>query len=83
MKKTLSVLALVGVLSLVASQSAEAFSWSNLNPFSWGKCHKCEKQIPDCNCPTGYATPCNPPCKTSIPAKPCDECDRLQQEMAK
>ena len=89
MKKTLSILAVLGILSLAGIQSAQAFTWSNLNPFRWGKCNKCEKKIPDCNCPTGYASPCDvpqqkncDPCEKKItkPA-PCDACDRLQQEM--
>ena len=90
MKKTLSVLAVLGIVSVVGIQSASAFSWSNLNPFNWGKCHKCEKKAPECTCPTGYAAPCDPcekktpcnPCPKQItkPA-PCDACDRLQQDM--
>ena len=92
MKKTLSMLALLGMLSVICTQSAEAFTWSNLNPFNWGKCNRCEKKIPECPCPTGYAAPSNPcetkapcdPCNKSIPQpKPCDTCDRLQEHMAK
>lgn len=89
MKKTLSVLAVLGVVSLIGMQSASAFTWSNLNPFNWGKCNRCEKKV-DKSCPTGYAAPCDPcakktpcdPCQKQI-NKPCDACDRLQQEMAK
>ena len=91
MKKTLSMLALLGMLSVIGTQSAEAFSWSNLNPFNWGKCNRCEKKIEKCPCSTGYASPC--PCETKAPCnpcektipqpKPCDACDKLQQEMAK
>lgn len=87
MKKFLSVLAIVGILSGLGIQSANAFSWSRLNP--WSKC-RCEKKVPDCNCPTGYASPCDP-CEKQIPCDPCDKkitkpapcdaCDRLQQEM--
>ncbi len=95
MKKTLSVLALLGILSIAGTQSAEAFSWSNLNPFTWfgnSRCGCQQQPANDCPCPTGYATPCNPcetkapcnPCQKSIPQqKPCDACDRLQQHMAK
>ena len=95
MKKTLSMLALLGMLSLIGTQTAEAFSWSNLNPFTWfgSRCNKCETQKPVNNCPcsTGYAAPCPcetkapcDPCHKSIPqSKPCDACDRLQSEMAK
>ena len=93
MKKTLSVLAVIGILSAAGIQSANAFSWSNLNPFNWGRCNKCEQKVQPCPCPTGYAapcdpcekkTPCNPPCgKQVVKPAPCDACDRLQQEMAK
>ena len=80
MKKTLSFLAVIGILS-AGIQSANAFSWSSLNPWSKCKNNKCEKKIEQ-PCPTGYAAPCNP-CKKEIikPAAPCDACDRLQQEM--
>jgi len=87
MKKFLSILAVAGILTSVGIQSANAFSWSSLNPWSKCKCKK-EKQVPCC--PTGYASPCDPcekvtpcdPCDKQItkPA-PCDACDRLQQEM--
>ena len=83
MRKILSVLAVLGVISMIGVQSANAFSWSNLNP--WSKCKKCEKQVPQC--PTGYAAPCETkipcdPCeKQDIKPTPCDACDRLQQQM--
>ncbi len=90
MKKTLSVLAVLGIVSTVGMQCANAFSWSNLNPFNWGKCNRCEKKVEKCPCSTGYAAPCDPcekkapcdPCGKQItkPA-PCDACDRLQQNM--
>ena len=90
MKKTLSVLAVLGIVSCACIQSANAFSWSNLNPFNWGRCNRCEKQQPVNNCPcsTGYAAPCDPcekktpcdPCQKQI-KQPCDACDRLQQNM--
>lgn len=91
MKKTLSVLALLGIVAC-SIPSAEAFSWSNLNPFTWGKCNKCETYQE----PTGYAAPCNPcekkkvkkcpcnvqqqvkPCDPCETKKPCDPCDKLQ-----
>lgn len=83
MKKTLSIVALLGILTIIGIQSAEAITWSNLNPFNWGKCNKCEKKIPESPCPTGYAAPCDH-CNNVIPqSKPCDECDKLQNEMAK
>jgi len=89
MKKTLSILAVLGILSVFGTQSANAFSWSNLNPWSKCRCNKCEKKIEQkCPCSTGYAAPCEPcekkapcnPCEKKI-TKPCDSCDRLQQEM--
>ena len=100
MKKTLSVLAVLGIVAISGIQQADAFSWSSLNPAYWGHCPKCEKKKPDCGCKkkidkdcpctTGAAAPCNPcvkqapcdPCQKEIPQpKPCDACDRLQQEM--
>ncbi len=91
MKKTLSVLAVLGIVSVCCMQTANAFSWSNLNPFNWGRCNKCEQKVQPCNCPTGYASPCDPceqktpcttPCgKTINKTAPCDACDRLQQNM--
>ena len=90
MKKTLSVLALLGIFSLAGIQTANAFSWSNLNPFNRGKCSRCEKPKTDCGCPkiqqdcqTGAAAPCNPCNQPITQPTPCDACDRLQQEMAK
>ena len=87
MKSTLSILAVIGIISAASIQSANAFSWSSLNP--WSKC-RCKQEVKNCPCPTGYAAPCDPcekktpcdPCKKQIskPA-PCDACDRLQQEM--
>ena len=98
MKKTLSVLAVLGIVSSIGFQCANAFSWSDLNPSNWGKCNKCEKKI-EKPCSTGYAAPCDPcqkkvePCEQTekkIPCSPCkqqpapcDPCDQLQQEMAK
>ena len=100
MKKTLSVLAVLGMVTFSGIQQAEAFSWSNLNPAYWGHCPKCEKKKPDCGCKkkidkdcpctTGAAAPCDPcakktpcdPCKKEVTQpRPCDACDRLQQEM--
>ena len=83
MKKTLSVLAVIGIL-FAGIQTANAFSWSKLNP--WSKCNKCQKTQP---CPTGYASPCetqqtkncNPCDKKITKPAPCDACDRLQQDM--
>ena len=92
MKKSLSILAVLGIVSVACMQSANAFTWSALNPFNWGKCNRCEHKAPVSPCPTGYAAPCNPcekiipcdPCSKQIPkSAPCDACDRLQQEMNK
>ncbi len=93
MKKTLSMLAVLGFIA-VSSQSAEAFSWSNLNPANWGNkaCPKCEKRCPKkCDpCATGAAAPCQTvipcdPCNKNVNpyqkrmAQPCDPCNALQQ----
>lgn len=88
MKKTLSVLAVLGMMSFIGMQSANAFDWSNLNPAYWGKCPKCEKKKKDCGCqkvkkcnpcqkvenpcPTGAAAPCNP-CAKPAPCNPCQK----------
>ena len=90
MKKTLSLLAILGIVATLGTQTAQAFSWSNLNP--WG-CHsRCHKQkqsdcgcykMPENPCPTGAAAPCDPCNKKMTQTKPCEPCDRLQQEMAK
>ncbi len=83
MKKTLSVLAVLGVVSF-GIQSAEAFSWSNLNPANWGnsacpKCQKVKKCPKKCDpCATGAAAPyqhiqpCDP-CKKSVDPCPCQK----------
>jgi len=49
MKKFLSVLAVLGVVSF-GVQSANAFCWSSLNPAYWGHCPKCQKVKKDCGC---------------------------------
>ena len=93
MKKTLSVLALLGIFAF-SIPTAEAFCWSYLNPANWGHC-KCEKKKCD-PCATGYATPCDKkkekkcnPCDIKQEVTPCapcqkvrencDPCDRLQE----
>ena len=88
MKKTLSVLALLGIIAC-STASAEAFSWSksNLNPANWGHCNKCEKKSDPCE--TGYAAPYNPcekkkvkkcdPCQTKQEAKPCEPCQKIRE----
>ena len=96
MKKTLSVLAVLGMILFIGNQSADAaFSWNPAHWFGHG-CNKCEKKKPVCGCPrndtcpstTGAAAPCSPcikennPCQKAIPEpQPCDACDRLQQEL--
>lgn len=93
MKKTLSVLAVLGMVSIIGSQTANAFEWSSLNPAYWGHCPKCEKKKPKCECkkkcdpckkiespcPTGAAAPCDPCQKQVTQPKPCDVCDKLQE----
>ena len=85
MKKTLSVLAILGIASVIGSQTANAFEWSNLNPAYWGHCPKCERKKADCGCkkvkkcdpcekientcPTGAAAPCDPCAKKANPCK--------------
>ncbi len=85
MKKTLSVLTVLGIASIIGAQTANAFDWSSLNPAYWGHCPKCEKKKPDCSCqkkcdpcekisqpcPTGAAAPCDPCAKKSVPCDPC------------
>ncbi len=83
MKKTLSVLAVLGIVSFAGVQSANAFDWSNLNPAYWGHCPKCEKKKPDCSCKkqkcdpcqTGAAAPCDPCAKK----QKCDPCQKKQK----
>lgn len=81
MKKTLSILALLGII-LTSIPSAEAFSWANLNPANWGHCKQCEKKCEPCE--TGYAAPCDPcaqkkkdcPCKVQQKTKQCNPCQQ-------
>ena len=86
MKRTLSIFAVLGIVSVTFIQSANAFSWSSLNPWSKCRANKCQKKIEQ-PCPTGYAAPCEKkipcdPCAKPVQkAAPCDACDRLQQEM--
>ena len=91
MKKTLSMLAVLGIIA-ISAQTANAFCWSNLwNPAKWGQNCPCEKKCDPCQkikkcdpCETGAAAPCHP-CQKANPCpvqQPCDPCDKLQQ-MAK
>ena len=83
MKKTLSLIAILGTAAVIGVQSANAFSWSSLNPAYWGHCPKCEKQKSDCDCKkkvdedcpctTGMAAPCEPCAKKT----PCDPCKKV------
>lgn len=80
MKKTLSVLTVLGIAAIIGVQDANAFSWSSLNPAYWGHCPKCERQKEDCGCKkkvdkdcpctTGAAAPCEP-CAKNLPCDPC------------
>ena len=84
MKKTLSLLAVLGIAVIVGTQSASAFCWSNLNPAYWGHCPKCEKKKADCGCKkkidkdcpctTGAAAPCDPCAKKVKKVAPCEPC---------
>ena len=88
MKKTLSVLAVLGIVSFAGVQSANAFDWSNLNPAYWGHCPKCEKKKPDCSCKKQKCDPCqkkqkcdpcekvSKPCPVPSAAAPCDPCKK-------
>ena len=91
MKKTLSMLAVLGIIAVTAQSANAAWSNSNWNPSNWfGRgCNKCEKKCDPCS--TGYAAPCDPcqkkviqqpcPCQKSNPCpvqQPCDPCNKLQ-----
>ncbi len=82
MKKTLSMLAVLGIVSTIGIQSANAFDWSNLNPAYWGHCPKCEKKKADCSCKKQKkCDPCkkmeNPcPCTGAAAPAPCDPCQK-------
>ena len=87
MKKTLSVLAVLGAFVLVSQSAQAAWYDSNWNPSNWfGRgCNKCEKKCDPCA--TGAAAPCDPchvqpkkqPCPCAEPIqKTCDPCDKLQ-----
>ena len=88
MKKTLSVLAVLGIVAIGAQSAQAAWYDSNWNPSNWfGRgCNKWEKKCDPCT--TGAAAPCNPcnvqpkvqpcnPCPIKQ-AQPCDPCDKLQ-----
>ena len=80
MKKTLSMLAILGIVGVIGSQTANAFDWSSMNPAYWGHSPKCEKKKADCKCKQKVkkcdpcekvTTPC--PCETGA-AAPCEPC---------
>lgn len=80
MKKTLSMLAVLGIIATASLQSANAFSWNPATWFGSGKCPKCEKPKCGCEkpkkcdpCSTGYAAPCNPCEKKKIECNPCQK----------
>ena len=91
MKKTLSILAVLGIFSVTALSAQAAWSDSNWNPMNWfGRgCNKCEKKCDPCKkvkkcdpCQTGAAAPCDP-CERKIQQpcpvqQPCDPCNKLQ-----
>ena len=91
MKKTLSVLAVLGIFAFTAQSAHAAWADTYWNPANWfgRSCNKCEKKCDPCS--TGYAAPCDPcqkkviqqpsPCQKSNPCpeqKTCDPCDKLQ-----
>ena len=90
MKKTLSMLAVLGVMCF-GIQSANAFCWSNLNPANWGHCPRCQKVKNDCGCKnnegyTGGASNCDPckkykkcdPCRKKVKCDPCKTQQKVQ-----
>ncbi len=74
MKKTLSLVAVVAMAAVIGTQAANAFTWSNLNPFTWGQSSRCEQKS-DCGChKIKKCDPCeriSEPCSTGA-AAPCD-----------
>ena len=88
MKKTLSMLVALGILSFAGIQGANAFDWSNLNPAYWGHCPKCEKKKADCSCKKAKkCDPCkkveNPcPCTGAAAPATCDPCQKQVQQPA-
>ncbi len=92
MKKTLLAATLIAVLS-TTTLSANAFCWSNLNPFTWGS--NCCGAAADCGCKKQKCDPCKKTkkccpakdkCKTETPKcnscapSTCNPCDKLQEE---
>ena len=83
MKKTLSMLAVLGVVAVTVQSANAAWSDSNWNPTNWfGRgCNKCEKKCDPCQkvkksdpCATGYAAPCDP-CQKKV-VQPCNPCQK-------
>ena len=93
MKKTFLTLGLIAALS-ATTLSANAFCWSNLNPFTWGsnccgaaasckckqekKCNPCKK-TQKC-CPTKNPCETTPKCNPCETQNTCNPCDKLQEE---
>ena len=91
MKKTLLATTLLVAIA-VSTNVSHAFSWSRLNPATWGTCPKAEKVCkkeepckPKCDPCEKKVEECNP-CKKTVtpcnpcgkPIPPCDACDKLQ-----
>ena len=84
MKKTLLTTTLLVAIAMSTNVS-HAFSWSRLNPATWGTCPKAEKVCkkeepckPKCKCKKDKCDPCekkveecNPCKKTVTPCNPC------------
>ena len=86
MKKTLSVLAVLGIFAVTA-QTAQAFCWSTVwNPAKWGQNCPCEKKCDPCKkvekkcdpCETGAVAPCDP-CDVKQKVQPCPCQQPVQQ----
>ena len=80
MKKTLSMLAVLGIIAVGAGSAQAAWYDSYWNPSNWfGRgCNKCEKKCDPCKkvekkcdpCSTGYAASCDP-CEKKVIQQPC------------
>lgn len=72
-------MAVLAMAAAIGTTSAEAFTWSNLNPATWFGSGKCGCEKPKCGCEK--IKPCDPcqkisepcPCPTGA-AAPCDPC---------
>ncbi|MCM1264641.1 MAG: hypothetical protein NC200_00440 [Candidatus Gastranaerophilales bacterium] len=85
MKKTLLATTLLIALS-ASTLSANAFSWSSLNPANWGTCPKCERTA-SCKCKKQKCTPscekkervCPVEQKASCPCQTTPKCNSCGQ----